>query len=103
MDAIISEKMMMRRRKGATELSALTEYGDEQGLAAVVEKQKKLAEAQKATELPPVVETEKPIVVAKPVAKPKPVEQMPKDELDALRIEEQKRFEARRAAKKGKK
>lgn len=74
-----------------------------QGLAAVAEQKKKQEEAQKAASMP--VEglkaaapkpAEKP--AGKPIEKPKPVEQMPKDELDALRIAEQKKFEAKRKA-----
>jgi hypothetical protein len=110
------ELVRSKKRKGMGEsqavMESLSETGqlEQGGLAAIAAKKKKEAEAQKASELPPMPEKKvEPVapVAGKPVANPRGVEQMPKEEVDALRLAEQKKFEERRRkaeeAKKGKK
>ena len=87
-------------------------------LGAMAENIKKRKEAEEAARGGPAMaglkaakpkETESdkpaPIPATPPETKPtpKPVEQMPKDELDALRIAEQKRYEERQKARDKKK
>ena len=80
------------------------------GLAAAVEAKRKLFEAQAAASgddakaglraAKPKDEPEKPKAKA---AAPTPVEQMPKDEVEALRVAELKQREARERARQGSK
>ena len=103
-DHLKRESVRTFRKTGLSEREAiLAAYPEAQGLGAVVARQKKerdeaQAAASGASDVPvtpsvPAVVAEEPVAPAKPKV---PVVQMPKDELDALRLLEQKRFEARR-------
>ena len=102
---IINEKIHDLQNKGMSERDAV--FSAQEGLGAVAKRKKEQEEAQKAAS------GEVPVVAPPPVTPPVPVEktpatptkgvpQMPKKELDALRLAEQKKFEERRKAKEAK-
>lgn len=101
------EYMKQLKKRGMGEREATLEaYPEAQGLMAVVERQKKQKEAQDAAsgkvETGKPVEKVEPVVVAppsekKPASKPDP--KMPKDEVDALRIAEQLKWEEKQRKK----
>ena len=82
-----------------------------QGLGAIADNIKKRKEAEEAARGGPAIEGLKaatpkpdpPPPAEKPKPAPKAAPIMPKDEVDALRIEEQKRYETRRKAQEGQK
>ena len=104
-DYITAEKIRGLRNKGMSEFDAVfAAQPDAQGLGAVAKQKKEQEEAQKAAsgepQVPPKSTTTTTVPADTTPAKPKKgVPQMPKDELDALRIAEQKKFEERRKAK----